>query len=306
VDGIRNAIRLFGFNPRMCEYATDPEELEELIGDTKRAAEEMQTIDQLFDYFKRENPPDQRAAHRIFDVAVAVGVVPLYARAFLRPRSVWVMDLILEALGKKEKYKQRAFHDLIASKPIASGFFGRFWEGRVHAFFQERQGKSITLNLKELGKSNDIEWTLTIQNSYEFSNAGLSLKLEPIVASKKTSYLQPLSETYPTIDSIIHTPAPFVSGVGSLVLLQMATNEHSLKVKGFKSLQSHLPRSSSVKDLRPSEKNPWAVVFVVPKDRVENFVKTQTLVGDPNDIRIWQSKTRQFVLGLSHDQVYGL
>jgi hypothetical protein len=299
VDVIRNAIRFFGFNPRHCTRIQEVH-----IGEVMSAADDIKSTAQLFKLLKPQGSPDQRAAHRLFDVVVPVGVEPLYTEAFLCPRSDWVMNLILESLGKKEKSKQQAFHDLIASKQMASGFFGRFWEGRVHAFFRERQGKSITLNLKEIGESNEIEWTLSIQNSYDFSNAELSSKLEPIVASKETSY-QPLSETYPTIDSIIHTPAPFDSGVRPLVLLQMATGVHPLKVKGFKMLQRQFPPSSPIEHLRPSEEIPWAVVFVVPKDRVGNFVKMQNLVGNPDDTRIWQSKTRQFVLGLSHEQVYG-
>jgi len=276
--------------------------LDDFIGEAKGAVTGIKDLNQLLRFMDHENPPDQRATNRIFDVVVGDSLH--YHEAFLRPRSDWTMDLVLGALQKEEKREQRALHDLIAPEPAVSGLFGRFWERRVHDVFRGYQGTPRTFTLRELGKANQIPWTFTIECSDYFSTTELFSKLQTTVAIGKTSYLQPHSGSYPTIDSMIYSQAPIAKGISSLVLLQMATNLHSLKVGGFKLIQRHLCRVLSLEELRPSKDSPWAVVFVVPEDRAETFTGIQKLIGDVKDVRIWQSKTRQFVLGLSPTDVY--
>jgi hypothetical protein len=274
------------------------------MSDAKSAVEGITDLSQLVKFMDRAKLPDQRATHHIFDIVAGDSL--LYVDAHLRPRSDWALDLILEALQKKEKSQQEAFHDLIAPNSIASGFFGCLWKRHVHDFFQEHQGMQQTLMLRELGAtSNEVQWTLTIQHSNYFPSMKLFSKLQTAVEDKKTSYLQPFSESYPTIDSMICTLTPFDNNVCSLVLLQIATNRHYLKVKGLQMLQHQICCSSLADCLRPSKKNPWAIIFVVPDDRAQNFTELQSLQGTAHDIDIWQAKTRQFVLPLSRIQVYG-
>ncbi|TDL24118.1 hypothetical protein BD410DRAFT_802001 [Rickenella mellea] len=303
-EQLRKLIFHFGFNPRFCTESINPQRFNQFKSEARGAVKSVTDLAQLLAFMDRDDPPDQKATNRIFDIVPDDSL--LFANAHLRPRSDWAMGLMLTALAKKKKKKssQKAFHDLIAAAPKASGFFGRFWEDRVHEFFREAPGSLKRYTLRELGNSNRIEWALTVEHHTYFPTAELFPTLQNAVAGEKTTYLQPYSESYPTIDAMVYSKEPIARDVCPLVLLQMATNEHSLKVKGFQLLQRHITRSSKINHLRPSVKSPWAVIFVVPDDKAHAFTGKQTIVGNANDVGIWESKTRQFVLAIPREDIY--
>ena len=75
--------------------------------------------------------------------------------------------------------------------------------------------------------------------------------------------------------------------------------KHDGSVTGFERIQRWPKHKGPVAHLHPSETRPWKFVFVVSEEMAPSF--KQQSFGKP-----WNSKVKQYVLGLSQKDVWEL
>jgi hypothetical protein len=125
---------------------------------------------------------------------------------------------------------------------------------------------------------------------------GLSGKIADCVDARKSAYLQPISDNFASLDSIIYQPNNPLIGIQ---ITNVST--HPINTKGLKALQSLLsPKNESLSPLRPTFEKPWIILFVVPKQMEKSFTR-QSITGHAS--ATW-SKIVQYVLGLDEREVF--
>ncbi|KAF8518685.1 hypothetical protein BU17DRAFT_90756 [Hysterangium stoloniferum] len=109
-------------------------------------------------------------------------------------------------------------------------------------------------------------------------SASFSTELEAQIRRKTSTYFQPLSASYPTLDSLVYRS-------DRLDFLQMTVAENDpRKIAGFQRIQRALKLKGPASNLRPSTEQPWMFIFIVPEETAPSFTK-QPFGG------VWDSKT---------------
>ena len=116
------------------------------------------------------------------------------------------------------------------------------------------------------------------------------------VAAGESVYLQPMSDNFASLDSIIYQPTDPLVGM-------QITNAliHPIKATGLSALQLLLkPKHALLAPLRPTVGKPWILLFVVPTPMEKSFTR-QKIEGVAAN---WNRKMVQYVLGLDEREVF--
>lgn len=109
-------------------------------------------------------------------------------------------------------------------------------------------------------------------------------------------YIQPISDNFASLDSIVYQPAEPLIGIQITDALI-----HPIKATGLSSFQQLLkPKDTLLAPLRPTIRKPWILLFIVPTP-MENSFTRQDITGVAVN---WSPKTSQYVLGLNQDSVF--
>ncbi|KAF8523379.1 hypothetical protein BU17DRAFT_86122 [Hysterangium stoloniferum] len=268
-----NAVKTrLGINPRRCFRATVPRSTSiiSLIYDTRGGGE---------------------FSHNLFEVH-SLDDDHFFPGCLIKPVSEWVFERLLEKYKERQANAVRELYDLIRREPALAPTSGIIWERQCHRFFRSlRIFRSF--NLRSLDDpSQTITWDYPGGTEYKaFESTFFSTQLEAQIQRKTSTYFQPLSASYPTLDSLVYRP-------DRLDFLQMTVaKNHPSKIAGFQRIQRGLKLKGPASNLRPSKEQPWMLIFVVPEEIAPSFTK-QPFGG------VWDSKVKQYVLALSQKDVW--
>ena len=215
-----------------------------------------------------------------------------FANCHFEPVSNWSFQKLLERFEKEQDDAIRVLYNRIRKEPkLAILMRGLTWERQCHIFFQSLKfPRSFVLRSLD-DPSISITWDYPGPTKYEsFEPRSFSSQLQALIQDKTPAYLKPMLTIFSTLDSLVYQP-------GILDILQMTVRvEHPSSTAGFGLIQKWLRVKSPASHLRPSKDRPWKFIFVVPEEMAASF--EQVSFGG-----VWDSKVKQYVLGLSDDDV---
>ncbi|KAF8622926.1 hypothetical protein AX15_006639 [Amanita polypyramis BW_CC] len=238
---------------------------------------------------------DKIVPHRAF-VVYPTDKGRLWDGGLVKAISEGAMNSIIKTLDKRSADAAFDLYRSTRASSLAPTFRGNLWERKVHGYLARGARSFIIRSL-----DGEPEGRLDLLEGLEHSVFGppqeLSGKIADHVEARKSVYLQPISENFASLDSIIYQPNEL------LICLQITNaSSHPIKTKGLKALQSLLsPNNEFLCPLRPTFKKPWIIVFVVPTPMEKSFLR-QSITGDAS--AIWSKKTVQYVLGLDEHAVF--
>ena len=212
----------------------------------------------------------------------------LFANCPTRHVSDWRFQKLLEKCEGRQADFTREHFNLIRNEPPINEII---WKRQCHMFFRSlRSPRSFILySLDDPSKS--ITWHYpggTICQIFKFGS--FLTRLQALIKGRTSGYFEPVSTTFPTLDSSVYQP-------GRLDVLKMAVGmERDGGITGFKLIQRWLNLEGPASHVRPSKIRPWRFIFVVPEETAASF-KLQSFGND------WNSKVKQYVLGLSQQDV---
>ncbi|KAF8518686.1 hypothetical protein BU17DRAFT_90757 [Hysterangium stoloniferum] len=216
-----------------------------------------------------------------------------FSGCLIKPVSYWVFERLLKKYEERQASAARELYDLTRRDPALAPTSGIIWGRQCHRFFRSLRF-SRSFNLRSLDDpSQIITWNYPGGTEYKpFASASFATQLEAQIRRKTSTYFQPLSASYPTLDSLVYRP-------DRLDFLQMtvAKNDPST-IPRFQRIQRALKLKGPASNLRPSEEQPWMIILIVPKETAPSFTK-QPFGG------VWDSKVKQYVLALSQKEIRG-
>ncbi|KAF8522760.1 hypothetical protein BU17DRAFT_86669 [Hysterangium stoloniferum] len=280
-----------GINPRRCFLAsTSPACLKnevasvnDVIGVVPRSTSIISLID--------DTRGSGEFSHYLFEVH-SLDDDHFFSGCLIKPVSEWVFGRLLEKYEERQASAARELYDLIRREPALAPTSGIIWERQCHRFFRSLRF-SRSFNLRSLDDpSQTIIWDYPGGTEHKaFESASFSTELEAQIRRKTSTYFQPLSACYPTLDSLLYRP-------DRLDFLQMTVAQnHPSKIAGFQRIQRGLKLKGPASNLRPSKEQPWMFIFIVPEETAPSFTKQP--FGEVCD-----SKVKQYVLALSQKDIW--
>jgi hypothetical protein len=215
-----------------------------------------------------------------------------FANCFVKSVSDWAFQRLVDKYEERQGDAARKIYDLLRWEPEFAFAIGNIWKRQCHRFFRSLQ-ISRHFNLRSLDDPNQtITWDFPGGVEYqEFETASFSTELEARIRLGAPTYFQPLSASYPTLDSLLYRP-------GRLDFLQMTdAKRQPSKIAGFERIQRGMKLKGPASNLRPSKQHPWILIFVLSEEKAASF-KKQPFGKD------WDSKVKQYVLTLSQKDVW--
>ncbi|KAF8340993.1 hypothetical protein F5887DRAFT_1224859 [Amanita rubescens] len=204
------------------------------------------------------------------------------------------MNTIIKILDRRNADAAFDLYQSTRGSSLAVPFRGNMWERKAHGYLG-----ACLFTIRSLDDMPDAR--LGLPEDIKYFAFGppqeLSGKIADCVNAKESVYLQPISDNFASLNSIIYQPN------NPLIGIQITNaSTHPIETKGLKALQSLLsPKNESLSPLRPTSEKPWIILFVVPK-RMEKSFTRQSITG--HDSAAWSKKTVQYVLGLDERQVF--
>lgn len=240
---------------------------------------------------------DEVVPHRAFAVYPS-DEARLWVGCHVKAISKGAMNTIIKTLDKRSADAAFDLYESTRGSSLAASFRGNMWERKAHGYLPRRGACSFTI--RSLG--DDVpDARLDLPEDIKYFVFGppqdLSGKIADCVDARESVYLQPISDNFASLDSIIYQPNSPLIGI-------QITNAstHPIETKGLKALQSLLsPKNASLSPLRPTPEQPWIILFVVPT-RMEKSFTRQSIIGHAS--ATWSEKTVQYVLGLDEHEVF--
>jgi hypothetical protein len=211
--------------------------------------------------------------------------------------SAWALDLVLKKCNEYRVNAARKFFESARREETTEPIVGTIWERQAHLHLRFLK-KSKTFPLLQLINRNESSLDYPGDAAWvEFRLQTLGSILTRKMELHESCYLKPVTTKIGAVDSLLFTSA-------ELVLLQVTyAMEHDISINGLRDIQHCLNNNGPLGHLRPTVKNPWRFIFVVPEGQGEAF-QVQKLTGDR--AAFWESKINQYVLELSYDDVWKL
>jgi hypothetical protein len=214
----------------------------------------------------------------------------------VKPISEYAMDTIIMTLDERSADAAFNLYQSIQGSSLAAAFRGKIWERKVHGYFR-RTATSFTI--RSLDGTSTRLWDFSKDmKHFDFGPPQmLAGEIARCVAAGESVYLQPISDNFASLDSIIYQPTD------DLVGIQITdTLIHPIKATGLSALQLLLkPKHALLAPLRPTVGKPWILLFVVPTPMGNSFTR-QNIEGVA--AANWSRKTVQYVLGLDRREVF--
>ena len=294
-----------GFVPRIfLEAAVSPGALEQAKSDILGAIKSCKDIEDAIDAVVG----DLVVPHRAF-VIYPGDQDRLLLGCLVKPTSEYAIDTIMMILDLRGADAALDLYKSVQSSPRAAAFRGHIWERKVHNYFRHSAPSFVIRSLDTLNNSTtpnertipDERKTrsLDLSKGMKYFAFGppqmLAGKIAECVAEKEAVYLQ-LSQNFASLDSIIYQPNDPLVGIQITI-----SDAHPIKVTDLSALQKLLKsKDPLLASLRPTVREPWILLFVVPTP-MENSFSKQVFTGVPAN---WSKKTMQYVLGLDLHQVF--
>ena len=207
------------------------------------------------------------------------------------------MNTIIKTLDKRSADAAFDLYESIRGSSLAASFRCNMWERKAHGYLPRQGTCSFTIRSLDDASNARLDLPEGIKYSVFGPTQELSGKIADCVDARESVYLQPISDNFASLDSIIYQPN------NPLIGIQITNaSSHSIKTKGLKALQSLLSsKNKSLSPLRPTPEKPWIILFVVPKQMEKSFTR-QSITGHAN--ATWSKKTVQYVLGLDEREVF--
>ena len=212
----------------------------------------------------------------------------------IRHVSDWSFKKLLEKYEEREVGVSRELFNLIQREPPIASINEAIWERQCNLFFRSlRSPRSFMLRALD-DSSQSLTWDYPGDTLYRtFKSGSFPTMLQALIEGRISGYLEPVSTAFPTLDSLVYQP-------GLLIFLKMTVGtEHDGSSAGFERIQRWLKLKGPLAHLHASESRPWKFVFVVPEEMALSF--KQQSFG-----KAWNSKVKQYVLGLSQKDVWEL
>ncbi|EDR08045.1 uncharacterized protein LACBIDRAFT_327283 [Laccaria bicolor S238N-H82] len=226
---------------------------------------------------------DEVVPHRAFAVYPSTKV-RLLTGCHVKAISKGAMNTIIKALHKESTETVLELYQSIRGSPKAATFRSNLWELKAHWYLPYRGGCSFTIQSLENGPDGQLDLLKNLEHFVFGPPLELSSKIADCMDARQSIYLQPISDNFASLDAIIFQPQRPLVGI-------QVTNAltHPIKTKGLKALQSHLSLNNELlSPLRPTPKEPWPIIFVVPAKMERSFTK-QSIEGDAS--ATWRKKT---------------
>jgi hypothetical protein len=216
----------------------------------------------------------------------------LFANCPIKHVSDWSFNRLLE---KYEERQTNAALELFDLFRVRNGLqIATFvWERQ---FFRSlRSPRSFVLrSLDDPNKFITCEWEYLGGTEYQTFESGSpsSTRLQVLIEDTTSGHLKPLSTMFPTSDSLVYQPSRL-----DFLQITLGTFEPNDSIAGFERVQRWLKLKGPTSHLCPSETQPWMFIFIVPEEKAASF-KRQSFG------KIWNSKVKQYVLGLSQKDIW--
>lgn len=238
---------------------------------------------------------DEVVPHRAFAVYPSRGrsLIGCHVKAI----SNGAMKTIVRTLNKQSANAAFDLYQNTQGSSKAATLRGNLWELKIHGYLPRQGGCPFTIRSLDNVPNNQLVLPKDIKHFVFGPPQELSGTIADCVDARKAVYLQPISDSFASLDSIIYQPNCPLIGI-------QVTNaaSHSINTKGLMNLQSYLsPKNKFLSPLRPTVEKPWIILFVVPKP-MESYFTKQRITGDAN--ATWSKKTVQYVLGLDEVEVF--
>jgi hypothetical protein len=214
----------------------------------------------------------------------------------VKPISEYAMDTIIMTLDERSADSSFNLYQSIQGSSLAAAFRGKIWERKVHGYFRRTATSSFTI--RSLDSMSTRPWDFSKDaKHFDFGPPQmLADKIARCLAAGESAYLQPMSDNFASLGSIIYQPTDRLVGVQITDALI-----HPIKATGLSALQLLLePKHALLAPLRPTVGKPWILLFVVPTP-MENSFTRQNIEGVAAN---WSRKTVQYVLGLDGREVF--
>lgn len=234
--------------------------------------------------------------HRAFVVHPSDKARSLFS-SYVEAISTSATKAIIRELNKQSADSAFNLYQSLRGSSKAASFRGNLWELKAHEYLPHRGGSSFTIRSLEDAPNTKLHLPAEILYSVFGPPQEMSGTIANCVETGKAVYLQPISDNFASLDSILYQPN------NPLIGIQVTIAEtHSIQTKGLKYLQSYLSRENRLlSPLRPTSEKPWTILFVVPQPMAAAFTK-QEIKGEASDV--WSKKTVQYVLGLDEHEVF--
>ena len=213
----------------------------------------------------------------------------------VKPISEYAMDTIIMTLDERSADAAFNLYESIRGTSLAAAFRGKIWERKVQRYFR-RTASSFAI--RSLDDRPTRSWSLSKDvKHFDFGPPQmLAVEIERCVKAGESVYLQSTSDNFASLDSIVYQPTEPLIGIQITDAL-----DHPIKATGLSSLQRLLkPKDTLLAGLRPTVRNPWILLFVVPTP-MENSFTRQVITGVAVN---WSRETSQYVLGLDQREVF--
>ena len=214
----------------------------------------------------------------------------------VKPISEYAMDTIIMTLDERSADAAFNLYQSIQGSSLAAAFRGKIWERKVHGYFRRTATSSFTIRSLDSMSTRPWDFSKDVKH-FDFGPPQmLGGEIARCVAAGESVYLQPMSNNFASLDSIIYQPTDRLVGVQITDAII-----HPIKATGLSALQLLLkPKHALLAPLRPTVGKPWILLFFVPTP-MENSFTRQNIEGVAAN---WSRKTVQYVLGLDGREVF--
>lgn len=222
-----------------------------------------------------------------------------------RPVSDWAFSQMIAELDRRDADAAYNFYRSMQGTRDSASLGGQMFENRVHKFFQSitTPRNFIIHSINDPSTTFDIEFSSAISHHAFGAEHVFAGHLTSSIRDKVSCYLKPLSPVFPTFDSFLYQHGRSQSGCQPLIMIQVTTAAaHPISIRGLAKVQACLKmKVPELKNLRPTTATKWIILFVAPDPMVASFV--EQIIKDVEKVAHWDTKTTQYVLGLSVREV---
>jgi len=300
---IYNAVTVCGNAPRRSfKGALSDTALEVEKAEIRKAINEVDDVYETLQGVHGDRP----VSHKIFEIYPRQDTRK-FQLCLVRPVSQWAFNELMGTLEQRDAAAAHKFYKQIQCTSDAAAVRGRLWERQVHKYFRSLRDPTAFTICSLDNRTNSM--------TIEFSPATLHRDIGPIqtfegeltssIRGGKSCYLKPISKNFASIDAVLYEHGVVRPGLQPFLGAQMTdAATHPTSIKGLaliqKSLKLNVPE---LKALRPSSTKKWILLFIVPESMEASFVR-QNFKDPEGGGSHWASKTAQYVLGLSPEQIW--
>ena len=290
---LRESTSYFGYNPRLCfDASCSVNRLESKKQEVVRKIDRIAgNTSRIFQALNSNELDADALSHTIFQISPANELRQLET-CHWDAVSQWAFNSLLNKCEAHEANATSQFYRQLSGIPWAASFRGHLFKRQVLNHLCGLRTE-YTFSIRRLTDSDQTTWTYPGIKGTPFQKATVIEKIKEAVGNHMPLHLIPSDPNFPAVDSIVYDP-----NEQRLTCIQITfKSEHSIAVIGLQRIQRWLnPPTSPVGELRPSRRNPWRFVFIVPSDMASTFTSQELKGGSTRGD--WARKVEQYVLGL--------